>query len=152
MSFLQVVLTEEAGVYAISGAISADTDLSPLLQDSHSDLIFRFDGINEITSVGIKKWVEGIQNLQQNGKSIEYQQCPESFVEQCNLVPEMTQGVKMHSFEVTFFCEDCDEEEIKMLEIDKLDLNDLPPAIPCPSCHEEMITEDVDAFKFIESF
>ena len=149
MPKLHIDSTEEAGVFTLSGIISADTDFSSLLQESHSHLIFRFNEINEITSVGIKKWMEGVNALYRSGKTIEYQNCPEIFIEQCNLVIEMTQNITIHSFEITFVCEDCDEEEIKMLTTVELDLKNLPPHVICPSCNEEMITEDSCAFNFI---
>lgn len=149
MSQLQIKSTEEEGIYILSGTIAADAEFSPLLQESCSHFIFRFGEVEKITSIGVKKWVEGIRLLRQNGRSIEFQGCPEILIEQCNLIPEMTHDVTIHSFEVCFVCESCDEEELRVLKVEELDLDDLPPAVPCPSCQIDMIPENEATFKFI---
>lgn len=153
MSQLQITPSKEKeGVFIISGIITADANLAPLLQEPHSHLVFHFTQIREITSIGVRKWVEGLHALQKSGKTIEYQNCPEIFVEQWNLILEMTQGVAIHSFEISFICEDCDEEVLRMFKVTDLDIENLPPLIPCPSCQKEMITEEEDAFHFMETF
>lgn len=146
---LQIDRTEEEGVFILSGVIAADIDFSPFLQSPQPLIILKFEDIREITSMGVKKWVEGLHKLRQSGKTVEYQDCPEIFIEQCSLVLEMAEGVKVHSFEVTFVCEDCDEGKTKMLKTEELDLKNLPPSISCPSCRETMITEDTEPFNFL---
>lgn len=150
MTKLQIHPTEEPGTLIVSGIVAADTDLSPLLESSAKHIILNLKGIVEITSIGVKKWVEGISQLQERGKTLEYQECPEVFVEQCNFVLELCQGVIIHSLQVSFICEDCEEYLLKTFKREDLDLDNLPPEILCPSCGEEMITEEGNVFDFLK--
>jgi hypothetical protein len=149
MSKLQINSTENESVFEISGIIGNDTDLTSLAESPTSNLILNFKEIMTITSVGVKKWVEGIKWLQEQGKTVEYHDCPEVFIEQCNMVPELCDNVKVHTFEVTFVCEECDEEEMQMLKVEELDLANHTPTAPCPECQEDMILENPNVFKFL---
>lgn len=138
------------GAYFLSGNIDAYMDLSLLRQSSDTHLILILKEIAEINSVGVKKWVEGLRSLSQLGKTIEYRECSEVFVEQCNFASEFTEGVKVHSFMITFMCEDCNHYEVKMLETLNLNLDQLPPSFPCKTCNQDMITEELQVFSFLE--
>lgn len=151
MHKLKIIPTEERGAFSLSGTIDADTDLLPLLKEPVEQLVFNLKKVIDINSIGVKKWVEGIRVLRDKGKQIEYRECPEVFIEQCNFVLEMTEDIKVSSFQVTFVCEDCDQYSNILLETDKMELDNLPPIINCPSCGEGMITEEADAFVFLES-
>ncbi|MGK5093796.1 hypothetical protein WDW89_17515 [Deltaproteobacteria bacterium TL4] len=148
MTILAINPVNPKGVYSVSGKVVAESDFSALLSAAQDHLVLILKEITEISSLGVKKWTETMQKLREKGKSLEYQECPEIFIEQCNMVSELCEGIKIHSFAVEFVCNDCDDGETRMLKMEELDLNDLPPAVPCPSCQEEMITEDPDVFDF----
>ncbi len=146
---IDIDFLETEGVFRLSGILDAHIDITLLEQAAVSHLVLNLKEIKETNSVGIKKWVEGLQALQSQGKTLEYQECSPAFVRQCNFVPEIHQAVRIHSFEVIFECEECDEFENTMLATQDLDLQDLPPDVPCPSCGDSMEPEDVLVFEFL---
>ena len=147
---IHITPAEEAGRFYLSGAIDAHLDLSPLFQTPPSRLLLHLKEIQQINSIGIKKWIELTQRLQQQGKTIECQECPPLFIRQCNFVQEFHRFILISSFQVAFVCEDCGQEVLKLLKRDELDLDDLPPDVPCPSCQIPMITESEDVFNFLQ--
>lgn len=137
-------------MYLLSGMIDAYLDISPILESSSPQLMLNLKGIKEINSVGVKKWVEAMQQLKGSGKSVAYQECSSSFVSQCNFVPELSAGIKVHSLYVIFECEECDEYLTKNIETKDLDFDNLPPDVSCPECNELMQTEDDVVFDFLK--
>lgn len=149
MSDFQITPLSELGSYKISGTINADTDFTVMLEDEATHLILSLESIEEISSYGVKRWIEGILALQARGKTVEYRNCAEIFVEQCNLVLDLCQGVTIASFQTTFMCDECDVYDLQVLTTRDLNLEDLPPIVDCPNCGTEMITEEGDVFRFL---
>lgn len=136
--------------YLLTGAIDAYLDLTQLQEASVQHLILNLQGVSEINSIGVKNWVEGIQSLRDSNKTIEYRACSEVFIMQCNYIAQLYTGVDIHSFEITFMCEECDEYLPVKLKTKELDLDNLPPVVVCSGCQKEMITEEVEALNFIQ--
>ena len=125
-------------------------DLTPLFETPDDSIALNLAGVTEMSSVGVKKWVDAIRELQTQNKRIEYQECPELFIDQCNMVSELHEGVEIASFTVTFECEECDEYVTETFITKDLDLEDLPPSVLCPSCQDPMIPENEEVFEFLE--
>ena len=147
MSTFQLTDTENG--FDLSGFIDADMELSSLLESERPHLILNLKKISEISSVGVKKWVECMQTILKQGKTLEYRECPEVFIEQCNMLLEITENLSISSFYVTFECEECDEYVTKLLVTSELDLQNLPPKVSCPSCQNLMPPENDEIFYFL---
>ena len=113
-------------------------------------MVLNLKNITVINSIGVKHWYESIPELQSHGKSLEYQECSFCFIWQCSLIPAMRKNIKITSFETEFYCEECDEETSKMLIVDQLDLDHLPPKLPCPHCNAIMTAERQRIFEFLK--
>ncbi|MBF0351287.1 MAG: hypothetical protein HQM11_09650 [SAR324 cluster bacterium] len=137
--------------YLLSGAITPNMDLSLLFESTQKYLTLNLKDISAMSSTGVKVWIDSIKKLRSIGKFIEYRECSEAFLEQCNMVPMMVKDVDVTSFYVNFMCEECEEYDLKLLETDELDLEDLPPGFPCPNCNESMLPEEDDAFDFLRN-
>lgn len=150
MGKLQLYSTDQEGHFIVSGMIGPDADLSSLLESPSNHLVLNLKEITEITSIGIKKWVESVRVLLDNRKSLEYDECSEIFMHQCNFVLELAQGVGITSFQVTFMCDECDIYEVKLLKTNELSLEYLPPLFNCPTCGRSMEVEEDDTFNFLK--
>lgn len=139
----------ENGVWELRGFVDANFEITPLLESTQQHLILNLANIVQINSIGIKKWAFMLRELYAKGKTLEFHECSEMFIMQCNFVPELHQGVKIHSFKVLFECEDCDEVEARYLKTDELNLDQLPPVMLCPACHKPMPTENSRVFDFL---
>lgn len=146
---IKIHYAEAQQIYHLSGCFDPYLDIFPLLESPHSHLILNLQEIKEINSIGIKKWVEALQALQDQGKTIEYQACSPVVVRQCNFIPDITKAVTIHSFQVMFECEACDTFQLEMLLTKTLDMENLPPEVLCPECGEPMLTEEFKAFDFL---
>ena len=131
MGTLIIKPVSDAGKFILSGDIDAETDLSTLLESSATALFLNLAQVENIFSIGAKRWLEGIRALRKRGTEIHYEECSEIFVEFCNLSPAFVHDVHIHSFEISFMCDHCDHYELKMLEMlqHAHPLNSLEPVI-----------------------
>lgn len=150
MRTLKIEPDQQPGRLFLSGYVNEYFDLTPLLENDSPRLILNLSQVVDINSMGIKKWIDGIKMLQSKGKTLEYEECPEVIVECCNTTPDFTEGVTIHSFKVTFMCQNCKQYDTRMLQFSELDLEHIPPEFPCPQCGKTMIPEEDDAFDFVE--
>ncbi len=113
MVSLQIIPGTVPGYYVLSGNIDEFLDITFLKTSSQEQLVLNLNGIRRINSMGVKKWVEEIAALQEQGKSVVYEECPEVFIQVCSLSSTFSQVGKYRSFELTFFCEEDDEDELE---------------------------------------
>ena len=149
MSPLKIKAGPEDGHFIISGNIDEFLDFSPLKESTEKSLVLDLKKIVKINSMGVKKWINGIQELLAMGKKLEYRDCSEIFVETCNFTTSFTKGVVVSFFEVTFTCDDCDVLEVKMLNATDV-VDGETPVFRCPECKEKMTLEEAGSLSFLE--
>jgi len=143
-------IKENNNVFYVSGAIDANLNFSLLRNASQTEIALNLKDVKMINSIGIKKWYEGIQELQKTGKTFRYQECSIHFIWQFSLVSNMREGIQLDSFNVETYCEDCDEETPELLKVAELNFELLPPPMNCRKCGTSLSVEPEDVFRFLK--
>ena len=149
MTTLTIQPDKTAGRFFLSGEMNETLDLTPLMNTPARVLILNFKDMEFINSMGVKKWVNGIRALQAQGKTLEYEECSETFMGMCNMVPAFTQGVTVRSFEVVAQCPQCRKYLFKLLKTQELDRNALPFEMTCTGCGTTALLDE-STFAFME--
>ena len=149
MATLNIVQGAISGQFILSENIDEYMDLSVLKECPEQKLIFNMKGIQRITSMGIKKWSMGMRAILEQGKQVRIEESAEVVTQTCNIWPAFIEGADLHSFEVSFYCEDCDEVEVRMLKRVDLGKSVDVPSVPCPECRIDMDLEEEGALDFL---
>jgi len=129
-------------VLILSGAIDEATRLSDLVGQARDNrLTLDLVGVTFINSVGVREWIRIQTAAAAIGVRIELRRVPDVIINQLNITPA-TRGVSVvSSFYAPYECDDCDVDELFLVEIAvhgaTLTRNQLPSVI-CRSCHRAM--------------
>jgi hypothetical protein len=127
---------QKNGQIALSGFLdenSALQRLDPLAK--LPKILFNFGAVARVNSCGVRDWVNFIAKL--TSTEIHYVDCPMVVVKQLNVVPDFQGKAKVDSFFAPYFCESCDQEQLKLLTAASV-ANGQPPAVNCPTCGKPM--------------
>ena len=149
MPDLTIQLMED-GTYTLTGRIDSQTDLTFLSETKENPVILNLKEVAKINSIGVRKWMDCLRTIQTQGKSIEYLECSEAFLMQCNMVPSFTKDVEVRSFYVPFYCENCRNDIPHLLLTAELGSGDIP-TIPCPICGADMTIDDDSILDFLNT-
>jgi hypothetical protein len=114
----------------LGGVIDEDNELGDLV-----------DKIPTGTAV-IRDWVNWLSKLESNGTRSVLVECSPSIVAQINLVNNFTGSGVVKSFYVPYFCPECDEE--KVLLVEAADMGPPPHEPPTCRCDECDLVMDFD--------
>ena len=98
-------------------------------------VVFNFQNLNFINSVGIRHWVDFLSNFQA-GRDVIFEECSPIVVNQINMLPEFQGNAKIESIYGEFICEDCNETKVERypISLGYSKLIDSMQAKPCPGC------------------
>jgi hypothetical protein len=88
----------------------AGPSLRSTLPQIKKKVLVNFSEVEYFNSLGIRTWVNFLRILR-DGREVAYEQCPMDFLQQINMMPALSQGVEIQSFQAEFACKDCGLEK-----------------------------------------
>lgn len=114
-----------------------------LREESRID--FDASAVRYISSAGVRGWCQFLKSLD-DGTEYSFRHCSMAFASQAAMVPMVIGSGAVLSLEAPYFCEQCDREELRLLETNAL-LRDgdhiVPPQLSCSACSGELEFDDV---------
>ncbi|MGE0547918.1 MAG: STAS domain-containing protein [Kofleriaceae bacterium] len=127
----------------LGGVIDEDNELSGLVERIPTGTaVIDLGEIERINSCGVRDWVNWLSRLETNGTRSVLVECSPAIVAQINLVNNFTGSGVVKSFYVPYFCSECDEE--KVLLVEAADMGPPPHEPPTCRCDECDLVMDFD--------
>lgn len=127
----------------LGGVIDEDNALGDLVDKIPTGTaVIDLGEIERINSCGVRDWVNWLSKLENNGTRSVLVECSPSIVAQINLVNNFTGNGVVKSFYVPYFCPECDEE--KVLLVEAADMGAAPHEPPTCRCDECDLVMDFD--------
>jgi len=127
----------------LAGVIDEDNELADLVDKIPTGTaVIDLGEIERINSCGVRDWVNWLSKLENNGTRSVLVECSPAIVAQINLVNNFTGNGTVKSFYVPYFCPECDEE--KVLLVEAADMGPPPHEPPTCRCDECDLVMDFD--------
>ncbi|MDQ3364712.1 MAG: hypothetical protein M3680_04715 [Myxococcota bacterium] len=127
----------------LGGVIDEDNELGELVDKIPTGTaVIDLGEVERINSCGVRDWVNWLSKLETNGTRSVLVECSPSIVAQINLVNNFTGSGVVKSFYVPYFCPECDEE--KVLLVEAVDMGPPPHEPPTCRCDECDLVMDFD--------
>jgi anti-anti-sigma regulatory factor len=127
----------------LGGVIDEDNELGELVDKIPAGTaVIDLGEIERINSCGVRDWVNWLTKLEGNGARSVLVECSPAIVAQINLVNNFTGSGVVKSFYVPYFCPECDEE--KVLLVEAADMGPPPHEPPTCRCDECDLVMDFD--------
>ncbi len=127
----------------LGGVIDEDNELTELVDKIPTGTaVIDLGEIERINSCGVRDWVNWLGKLEGNGARSVLVECSPAIVAQINLVNNFTGSGVVKSFYVPYFCPECDEE--KVLLVEAADMGPPPHEPPTCRCDECDLVMDFD--------
>lgn len=127
----------------LSGVIDEDNELTDLSDKiPPGTAVIDLGEVERINSCGVRDWVNWLNSVEKNNTSVVLVECSPAIVAQINLVNNFTGNGAVKSFYVPYFCPECDEE--KVLLVETADMGPPPHEPPTCRCDECDLVMDFD--------
>jgi len=127
----------------LGGVIDEDNELSDLVEKIPTGTaVIDLGEIERINSCGVRDWVNWLAKLETYGTRSVLVECSPAIVAQINLVNNFTGSGAVKSFYVPYFCPECDEEKVLLVEAS--DMGPPPHEPPTCRCDECDLVMDFD--------
>lgn len=127
----------------LSGVIDEDNELADLIDKiPQGTAVIDLGEVERINSCGVRDWVNWLGKIETNSTSVVLVECSPAIVAQINLVNNFTGTGIVKSFYVPYFCPECDEE--KVLLVESADMGPPPHEPPTCRCDECDLVMDFD--------
>ena len=127
----------------LTGVIDEDNELGDLVDKiPPGTAVIDLGEIERINSCGVRDWVNWLGKLEGNGTRSVLVECSPAIVAQINLVNNFTGSGVVKSFYVPYFCPECDEEKVLLVETS--DMGPPPHEPPTCRCDECDLVMDFD--------
>ena len=127
----------------LGGVIDEDNELGDLVDKIPTGTaVIDLGEIERINSCGVRDWVNWLGKLEGSGTRSVLVECSPAIVAQINLVNNFTGSGVVKSFYVPYFCPECDEE--KVLLVEAADMGPPPHEPPTCRCDECDLVMDFD--------
>jgi anti-anti-sigma regulatory factor len=127
----------------LGGVIDEDNELGDLVDKIPAGTaVIDLGEIERINSCGVRDWVNWLSKLEYNGTRSVLVECSPAIVAQINLVNNFTGNGVVKSFYVPYFCPECDEEKVLLVEAS--DMGPPPHEPPTCRCDECDLVMDFD--------
>ncbi len=134
---------DEVSYVKLAGVIDEDNELTSLTDKIPSGTaVIDLGEVERINSCGVRDWVNWLGKLEGQSTRAVLVECSPAIVAQINLVNNFTGSGVVKSFYVPYFCPDCDEE--KVLLVDATDMGPPPHEPPTCRCDECDLVMDFD--------
>ena len=134
-------------VVPVTGAIDEDNELTSLTDKIPAGTaVIDLGEIERINSCGVRDWVNWLGRVEAKPARVVLIECSPPIVAQINLVSNFTGGGSVKSFYAPYFCAECNQE--KVLLVDVADLGEgggpiEPPTCRCDDCDLVMDFDDM---------
>src|SRR6187402_2334610 len=133
----------EMSFVKLGGVIDEDNQLNELVEKIPTGTaVIDLGEIERINSCGVRDWVNWLNRLEHNGTRSVLVECSPAIVAQINLVNNFTGSGVVKSFYVPYFCPECDEEKVLLVEAS--DMGPPPHEPPTCRCDECDLVMDFD--------
>jgi anti-anti-sigma factor len=127
----------------LSGVIDEDNELAELTDKiPRGTAVIDLGEVERINSCGVRDWVNWLSQIETNSTKVVLVECSPAIVAQINLVNNFTGSGIVKSFYVPYFCPECDEE--KVLLVESADMGPPPHEPPVCRCDECDLVMDFD--------
>src|SRR5436190_23592502 len=127
----------------LTGVIDEDNELGDLVDKiPPGTAVIDLGEIERINSCGVRDWVNWLGKLESNATKVVLVECSPAIVAQINLVNNFTGNGVVKSFYVPYFCPECDEEKVLLVEAS--DMGPPPHEPPTCRCDECDLVMDFD--------
>lgn len=127
----------------LGGVIDEDNELGELVEKiPNGTAVIDLGEVERINSCGVRDWVNWLSKLETNGTRSVLVECSPAIVAQINLVNNFTGSGVVKSFYVPYFCPECDEEKVLLVEAG--DMGPPPHEPPTCRCDECDLVMDFD--------
>ena len=127
----------------LGGVIDEDNELGELVDKiPDGTAVIDLGEVERINSCGVRDWVNWLSKLESNGTRSVLVECSPAIVAQINLVNNFTGSGVVKSFYVPYFCPECDEEKVLLVEAS--DMGPPPHEPPTCRCDECDLVMDFD--------
>jgi anti-anti-sigma regulatory factor len=127
----------------LGGVIDEDNELQELVEKiPMGTAVIDLGDIERINSCGVRDWVNWLSKLESKGSRSVLVECSPAIVAQINLVNNFTGSGVVKSFYVPYFCPECDEEKVLLVETS--DMGPPPHEPPTCRCDECDLVMDFD--------
>ena len=144
-----VEATQDTVAVEFSGRLSEYAQLEEVADQlpAGCSLVLDVGGIRRLNSIGVRKWIEFMEQCRRHCGSIEIRNCPEAFVSQVNTVSGFAHGREIASVFAPYLCESCGAEKDVLIDVSER----LGITLPEPVCDhdaEPMIFDDLEEVYF----
>jgi len=142
---------EDVTYVKLSGVIDEDNELASLSDKIGSGTaVIDVSEIERINSCGVRDWVNWLGKVEKNGAKVILVECSPAIVAQINLVNNFTGNGVVKSFYVPYFCPECDEEKVLLVETRDLAQTQpfKAPSCRCDECDGPMDFDDMEESYF----
>src|SRR6266545_1264777 len=127
----------------LAGVIDEDNELTELTDKIHGrTVVIDLGEVDRINSCGVRDWVNWLGRVEARNVDVVLVECSPAIVAQINLVNNFTGTGVVKSFYVPYFCPECDEE--KVLLVESSDMGPPPHEPPTCRCDECDLVMDFD--------
>ncbi len=134
---------DDVSYVKLSGVIDEDNELTTLTDKIPSGTaVIDLGEIERINSCGVRDWVNWLGKLEGQSTRSVLVECSPAIVAQINLVNNFTGNGVVKSFYVPYFCPECDEEKVLLVEAS--DMGPPPHEPPTCRCDECDLVMDFD--------
>jgi anti-anti-sigma regulatory factor len=129
----------------LGGVIDEDNELSELVERIPAGTaLIDVGDVERINSCGVRDWVNWLGKLDVQGARSVLVECSPAIVAQINLVNNFTGNGVVKSFYVPYFCPECDEEKVLLVETSEMGPPPHePPTCRCDECDLVMDFDDM---------
>ena len=134
---------DDVTLVKLSGVIDEDNELADLTDKiPRGTAVIDLGEVERINSCGVRDWVNWLSQIETNNTKVVLVECSPAIVAQINLVNNFTGSGIVKSFYVPYFCPECDEE--KVLLVESADMGPPPHEPPVCRCDECDLVMDFD--------
>ncbi len=106
------------------------------------DVVVDCENVSSINSVGCIGWLNFINGLPKDLRSLRFQNCRSVFLDYANLVRGFLGNGKVETVLMPYVCDNCDHSLSQKMTAAGLE-DHLSKAVVCPKCNSEMTCEAV---------
>jgi anti-anti-sigma regulatory factor len=136
---------DDVSYVKLAGVIDEDNELATLVDRiPRGTAVIDLGEIERINSCGVRDWVNWLSRLEGQGTRLVLVECSPAIVAQINLVNNFTGNGVVKSFFVPYFCPECDEEKVLLVETSEMGPPPHePPMCRCDECDLVMDFDDM---------
>jgi anti-anti-sigma regulatory factor len=125
------------------GEIDENADFAQLRDQLAGKVVFHLGEVRRINSCGVREWVNFVRDLPRV-ESLVFSHCSPAIVTQLNMIYNFRGRARVQSFFAPYVCENCNNEEEKLLETYKgLRNGQRLPEFSCSRCQHPMEFDDL---------